>query len=388
MGGGMAYLPRALIEPAFLRQLPDEVVSSNERNILKMVWRQSGISRSELSGMSELTQQSVYRIVDGLTERGLLVLGSPKPGLGRGQPSPTLKFNGQYAYSVGISINTDIMGICIMNFAGKILAEDRLALDGKSMDDALTHAQSILDMRSSSLGLDPTRLFGIGFAIAGFRVSGTTFNAPLPLHEWSLIELGPLLSGRFGKPVWVHNGANTGALAEAMFGVGKYIRDFAYLSFNYGFGGGLISDGELLLGGNGNAGEFSGVFHATDSPNRPALQYLIAQLRENGIDIPSISYMREHFDPNWPGVAEWVERVAPMQARLVNAISAVFDPLAIVFGGQVPKALAVMLVERSISYAQPRYGVRKPNPKLIVSDIDRDASAIGAAIAPFKAEYY
>ncbi|WMT90435.1 ROK family transcriptional regulator [Pelagibacterium sp. H642] len=384
----MTYSPRALISPAFLRQPPSEVVSPNERNILKLIWRQMGISRSELTGKCDLTQQSVYRIIDGLVERAVLEMGPPKAGAGRGQPSPTLRFNSCYAYSVGISVNTDTMGICLMSFSGQILATDNLALHGVGMDAALDQAETIIAQHIEQLELDPSRLFGIGFAIAGFRVSGTQYNAPLPLHEWSLVELGPLLSRRFSRPVWVHNGANTGAVAEAMFGVGRYIRDFAYLSFNYGFGGGLICDGELLVGGNGNAGEFSGMFHRDESPDRPALQYLIEILQKNGVDIPSISYMRRHFDPFWPGVDAWIERVAPMQARLVNAIAAVFDPTAIVFGGQVPRDLAVMLIEKSTSYDQPRYGVYKPRPKLIVSDIADDASALGAAVAPFKAEFY
>jgi predicted NBD/HSP70 family sugar kinase len=39
-----------------------------------------------------------------------------------------------------------------------------------------------------------------------------------------------------------------------MFGARRFIRSFAYLSFNYGSGGGIVSDGELLHGGNSNAG--------------------------------------------------------------------------------------------------------------------------------------
>jgi len=384
----MTYSPGELISPRFARSAEGMIVSPNERALLRLIWRNPGVSRSELTAHSDLTQQSIYRIIDQLVERGIVALGAPKPGVGRGQPSPTLKLDGRYAYSCGISANTDIIGICLMDLAGRVLGEASIDLREHSMAEALDRVKAALAAEQKRNGLDPEAFFGIGFAIAGYHVGGTRYNAPLPLHEWSLIELGPLLSDYFGKPVWVHNGANTASMAEAMFGVGRYIKHFAYLSFNYGFGGGLIIDGELLLGGNGNAGEFSGIFDAEESKHRPALQYLIERLNRNGVEVPSINFMRRNFDRNWQGVADWVEEVTPAYNRLINAIRAVIDPQAIVFGGQVPSDLAQILIERTRIYDRPRYGVNRPTPKLIISDIDGDASAMGAAVAPFKAEFF
>lgn len=384
----MAYFPEALIAPQFLRSGETGVVSPNERRLLRLIWRHPGLSRSEVTGHTDLTQQSIYRIIDQLAERGIVSLGLPKPGLGRGQPSPTLRLDGRHAYSCGISVNTDIIGICLMDLAGNILGESSLMLREHTMARSLDLVRERMTELQQQNNLMPESFFGIGFAIAGYHVGGTRYNAPLPLHEWSLIELGPLLSDFFGKPVWVHNGANTGSVAEAMFGVGRYIKHFAYLSFNYGFGGGVISDGELLLGGNGNAGEFSGIYDVEESKHRPALQYLIERLNRNGVDVPSINYMRRHFDRNWPGVADWVEEITPAYNRLINAIRAVVDPQAIVFGGQIPPDLAQMMIDRTRIYDRPRYGVHRPSPKLIISEIATDASAMGAAITPFRVAFY
>ncbi|EJC80051.1 transcriptional regulator/sugar kinase [Rhizobium leguminosarum bv. trifolii WSM2297] len=383
----MAYFPEPLIGRNFLRE-GGGTVSSNERDLLKLIWRNPGLSRSEVTAHTDLTQQSVYRIIDQLEERGIVSFGSPKPGAGRGQPSPTLRLNGRHAYSCGISVNTDVIGICLMDISGNVLAESSVVLRERTMAEALALVREQLSEHQKANDLSEETFFGIGFAIAGFHVSGTRYNAPLPLHEWSLIELGPLLTEFFGKPVWVQNGAKTGTVAESMFGAGRYIKHFAYLSFNYGFGGGLVSNGELLHNGIGNAGEFSGIYDPEESKRRPALQYLIERLTQNGVDVPSISYMRKHFDPKWPGVAEWVDEVTPAYSRLINAIWAIFDPQAIVFGGQVPYLLAQMLIDRTEIYDRPRYGVPRPRPKLIITEISSDASAMGAAIAPFKSAYY
>lgn len=384
----MRYAPEALIEPRFLRKAGDAVATLNERRILRLIWRHPHLSRSEVTGLTDLTQQSVHRILDQLAERGMVRLGSPKPGLGKGQPSPMLRLEGRYAYTCGLSVNADVIDICLMDFAGGILAEGSVSLNERSVDQALVLVQDWLREQQGLHSLSNDDCFGIGLGIAGFHVSGTAFNASLPLHEWSLVELGPLLTRAFGKPVWTLNGGKAGAIAEAMFGVGRHIKHFAYLSFNYGFGGGLISDGELLPGGNGNAGEYSQMYDDEEVQRRPALQLIMERLRREGVEVPSITYLRKHFDPNWPGAQEWIEEITPAYNRLVNAISAVFDPQAIVFGGQVPPGLAKLMIERTQIYGKPRYGVWRSQPKLIVSEIVQDAAAMGAAITPFKLTYY
>lgn len=384
----MIYSPNSRIAQHFLRSEDGEVVSPNERRLLSLLWRHPGLARSEVTAHTDLAQQSVYRIIDRLAERSMVYKGEPKPGLGSGQPSPMLKLNPTHAYSVGVSINADVIDICIMSFAGDVLTESSIPLRERSMIDALELIRKNITQQQQAHALSDEAFFGIGVAIAGFHVGGTRFNASLPLHEWSLIELGPLLADHFSKPVWVLNGGQAGAMAESMFGAGQFIKHFAYISFNYGLGGGLIHNGELLRGGNGNAAGFTQMFPGDEVPHRPALQSLIGCLRRNGVEAPSITYIRKNFDSNWPGVTEWLDEVSAAYNRLINAIWAVFDPQAIVFGGQLPPRLAQLLIARTDVFGSPRYGVSRPTPKFIVSEIKNDAAAMGAAVTPFKSVYY
>jgi predicted NBD/HSP70 family sugar kinase len=382
------YVPEALIASHFRRANETAVVSSNERRLLQLIWRNPGISRSEITAHTDLSQQSVHRILDQLADRNVILLGPARPGLRRGQPSPMLHLNGGHAYACGISVNTDIIGICLIDLAGRILGEREVPLRETTMYQALQLVkQQVLDLRRRN-SLAEDAFFGVGFAIAGYHVDGTRHNAPLPLHEWSMIELGPIITDLFDRPTWVINGGKSGAIAESMFGIGRFIRHFAYLSFNYGFGGGVIIDGELLQGGNGNAGEFSGMYDEVETERRPALQHLIDRVNGNGVHVPSIHFMRRHFDRDWPGVLDWVEDVTPAYIRLVNAIRATLDPQAIVFGGQIPPGLASMLIERTKIFDRPRYGAHRGGPKLIVSEIPSDAAAMGAAILPFRRTFY
>jgi predicted NBD/HSP70 family sugar kinase len=228
-------------------------------------------------------------------------------------------------------------------------------------------------------GLGEDRCLGMGFGMTGFWLSGTQFNPPLPLHEWSLLELGPLLSARFRLPVWIENNANTSAFGEAMLGHGRELKTFAYISFNYGLGGSIVIDGKLVTGGRGNAGEVSAIFTPEERPSRPALQYLLDRLRAHGIEISSVSEMANSFDPDWPGVDEWLSEVAPNFNRIVAAFWAVMDPQAVILGGQIPQSLARSLIKQVRLTEINRYGISRPTPSLLISELGQHAASLGAA---------
>ncbi|ARS71021.1 hypothetical protein SMRU11_29105 [Sinorhizobium meliloti RU11/001] len=44
------------------------------------------------------------------------------------------------------------------------------------------------------------------------------------------------------------------------------------------------------------------------------------------------TYLREHFDPRWPWVREWLDEITPADNRFINPIRTVCDTQAIVFG--------------------------------------------------------
>ena len=189
----------------------------------------------------------------------MIQLGDLVPPANKGKPSPRIHLNPRFACAVGVSINTDSAGMCVMDFSGGFTSRS-VSIDALTMDQAIEVAESEVGDLLKASGFRWEDVFGIGFAIAGFLVEGTRFNAPEPLTEWSAVQLGPLLADRFKKPVWTENGANTSALCERMLGVGRRVDNFVYLSFNYGFGAGIIIDGELVRGGFGNAGAVSGMF--------------------------------------------------------------------------------------------------------------------------------
>jgi len=112
----------------------------------------------------------------------------------------------------------------------------------------------------------------------GRRPRGIGVGSPGPLDPWTGVVLAapnlgwynvPLkatLENRLGLPVVVGNDANAAALAEWRFGAGKGIDNLVYMTVSTGIGGGIISDGHLLLGSHGLAGEIG---HTTVEAHGP-----------------------------------------------------------------------------------------------------------------------
>lgn len=373
---------------AALEKFP--LASENERLILDIVRRHEPIPRATITAHTNLTQQSVHRLVETLMARGLLRAGAPFKGA-RGQPSPTIELARQTVYSVGISVNTDAVTLSLADFGCDVVGQE--VLRGVPADRKATLA--ILAEKLSSIlarrEISRANLIGLGFAMSGFFVGDDRrFNAPEPLRDWSLVDLQPELEDVFALPAWLENNATTGAIGESLRGVGRWCQTFAYLSFNYGFGGGLVLEGRPYLGFHGNAGEFSVIYNPDEVLRRPALQYLIATLRKSGVDIGSIEELKQNFDPSWPGVESWLSETMPMLDRLIATLAGVVDPQAIVFGGQLPPELGRMMIERARLPSQRahRYGAAPPGPRLVLSETRGDASAIGAALLPLKFRYF
>ena len=91
--------------------------------------------------------------------------------------------------------------------------------------------------------------------------------SPPNLPGWDRVPLTALAGERFGAPCFLENDANACALAEWRWGAGKGSRNMAFLTFGTGLGAGLILDGRLIRGANGNAGEAG---HVRLSPFGPA----------------------------------------------------------------------------------------------------------------------
>jgi predicted NBD/HSP70 family sugar kinase len=362
------------------------VATASERLALDLVRREPGITRAEIGRRIGLTGMSMTRIIDGLEQRGL-VRSMGRTGSGRG-PKIGIELEAKAAFSIGVSIKADTLSLILVDFAGAKLADEQLTF-GKTPAGVTVDfiADQIEGFIARTLP-DRTKLFGIGMAITGFFVGrGTQVNPPAQLDELALCDIDVALGGRLGLPVWVDNDGNAAAEAEAMLGIGRWTQNFAYLYFSTGFGGGIIYNGTLLRGRNGNAGEFAGTI-PLDGYVHPNLDNLRLLQNDDGSCFGTVSQMLDNFDPNWPSIETWLNQTAPALNIAVSAASAILDPDAIVLGGQVPPALAQRMIARIRFSSAPRRGFIRPVPAVICAEVTQEPALIGAAALPLRAHFF
>lgn len=80
-------------------------------------------------------------------------------------------------------------------------------------------------------------------------------TATTNLPGWHGFEIVKYVKERFGLEAKLENDANACAIAEWRFGAGRGTRNMIFMTFGTGLGAGLILDGRLYSGTNGNAGE-------------------------------------------------------------------------------------------------------------------------------------
>jgi glucokinase len=106
---------------------------------------------------------------------------------------------------------------------------------------------------------------GIGFGgpvdFAAQRVLSSTH-----VPGWENVALPALIERELDLPTVLDNDANTGGLGEYTFGAGRGNRHMVYYTISTGIGGGIIIDGQIYRGGDGNAGELG---HCPILPDGP-----------------------------------------------------------------------------------------------------------------------
>jgi glucokinase len=132
---------------------------------------------------------------------------------------------------------------------------------------AIDQIKSLLGSMLGELGADRASIAGIGVSCGSpLDARRGIIQAPPNLPTWIDVPIVDILQAEFGCPVYLENDANAGALAENRFGAGKGARNMVFLTMGTGFGAGIIIDGRIYQGTNGNAGEIGHVRLTADGP--------------------------------------------------------------------------------------------------------------------------
>lgn len=156
---------------------------------------------------------------------------------------------------LALDIGGTQFGLALATARGKIVRRIQRRTDQRG--GARWMVEQLLKESASLLARSPkpVSVCGIGFGgpvnFAAQRIVNSTH-----ITGWDNYRLPDVIERELGIPAIVDNDANVGALGEYTFGAGVGCRNMVYYTVSTGIGGGIIIDGLIYRGGNGNAGEF------------------------------------------------------------------------------------------------------------------------------------
>ncbi len=169
---------------------------------------------------------------------------------------------------IGVDIGGTKTAVVLSSEPPAMLARTEFAtLPSQGPDRAIDLIKQSIHSLIKSSGIDKSSLGDIGVSCGGpLDQAAGVIQAPPNLATWVDVPITAILREEFGLACRMENDANAGAVAEHRFGAGQGTRHMIFLTMGTGFGAGVISDGRLLSGASGQAGEIGHVRLTASGP--------------------------------------------------------------------------------------------------------------------------
>jgi glucokinase len=306
--------------------------------------------------------------------------------------------------AIGVDLGGSHVTAAVVTEDGAIHRQHEEDLEDLKFDAVIAALETTIGLALKEAG----SVAGIGIGSPGNIDASTGAVLYSPNFGWEDVPLGETLRKKFGIPVYVANDARCATLGEYTHGTGKLTKDFVLLTLGTGIGGGIVANGELLLGHKWGAGEVGhhqirpddgfvcscgkiGCFEAQASGTgliRHAFAVAPSFPRSTLLDVAreklsSKKVRRAAQAGDGHALAAWKNFISDLSIGLANIIAFV-NPERIALGGGVSSAADFML-----DAVRPRVDVLttmvpKGTTDIVIAALGNDAGQVGAATVAFR----
>ncbi len=223
--------------------------------------------------------------------------------------------------------------------------------------------------------VEPGQVRGMCIGIPGQIALGTTRVKFAPNLEWRDVDLKPLMPAHWNWPLIVENDVRMGTYGEFAHGAAKGAKHVLGVFVGTGVGGGLILNGDLFTGFNGNGGEIGHLIvhwrQGTHLEGIAGRKYMMKRAKDTlddapkrvrkewkGVDLSAVrsSQLAEYYQKDDPIAVQLVDDAARALGAALGGLVNFVSPEVIVIGGGVTGALGDGFIERIWEIAQ-RYAL-------------------------------
>lgn len=206
-----------------------EIKESNENIIFNSIFfTEQSFSIPDLTKRTNMTFPTIKRVINEFLEKNIIIEWNLSSG-GIGRRAVKYKFNPDFCYSIGVSIDEKELKFILMNSVGTILLSDKVKIENE--DFLVFLIESIKKFISKADEKYIKKIIGIGISIPGIYNKENNFlefYADVRYSTDILKDIGD----EVGYPVWAENEANMSILAEAIIGKYKELSDFTVITIN------------------------------------------------------------------------------------------------------------------------------------------------------------
>lgn len=240
----------------------DAVRSFNRRVVLNLIRQQQPVSRADLARQSGLQRSTISLIMEELIAEQWVIEG-PTGRLPRGRRPTYLRLNENRGI-IAVDVRPTQTTVALSDINGS-LQEQTTFPTPEDPDEGIR--KIVLEIRDFLGRKQGSAVEGIGIAVEGRVAAGSDRLLFAPNLRWAGVDLKSPIAAATGLPVDVENAANACALSSVWFDRALYGKDLVVVTVSEGIGAGVFTNGRLLRGFQGMAGEFG---HVTLDPAGPA----------------------------------------------------------------------------------------------------------------------
>jgi predicted NBD/HSP70 family sugar kinase len=232
----------------------EAVRAHNRRIVLNLIRQKQPISRADLARQSGLQRSTISLIVEELVAENWVIEG-PTGRLPRGRRPTFLRLNEKRAI-VAVDVRPIHTTIGLSDVNGQFLARKAFLTPADPHEGVQRIIQEVQSLLS---GWEGAAAEGIGISVAGRVEANSNKLIFAPNLRWVDVDLKTPIAAATGLTVDIENAANACALSTVWFDHARDHRDIVVVTISEGLGTGVYSNGHLIRGSQGMAGEFGHV---------------------------------------------------------------------------------------------------------------------------------
>ncbi len=374
----------------------DLVKQLNSAAVYRLIDQAGPISRIQIAELSHLAPASVTKITRQLLERGLIKEVDQQASTG-GRRAISIITETRLFQAIGVRLGRHDATLTLFDLSARTLAEEHFSLPERTQE---TLQEALLKSLATFISNNQRKireLIAISVILPGLVEPETgvvRYMPHIPVNEWPLVSV---LEKKFNITCFVGHDIRSLALAEHYFGATRDCDDAILVRVHRGTGAGIISNGQIFIGRNGNVGEIGhiqvdplgerchcGNFGCLETiAANAAIESRVRQRLAQGypsrltIDDCNIASICKAANKGDTLATEVIEHVGRQLGKAIAIAINLFNPQKVVIAGELVEAEKVLMpVIQGCINTQALNAFRTKLP--VVRSQLNDRSAIGA----------